>query len=55
MTQDAQLEAAIDRVGRDRVFMLALINGWRPGDAPPKFVWWNLVREAEAQLKAATE
>lgn len=47
-TNDPELEQAIDSVGRQRVFNLARANGWRPGTAPPKWVWWELVRRVEA-------
>lgn len=45
---DVELEAAIDRAGRDRVFALARMNGWRDL-APPKWVWWQIVRQIEAR------
>jgi hypothetical protein len=45
---DHELEAAIDRAGRDAVFLLARAYGWYPPYAPPKWVWWGLVREVEA-------
>lgn len=41
---DAQLETAIDNVGRDKVFALVKANGWKFGDAIPKFVWYEAVR-----------
>lgn len=40
---DFSLEAAIDEVGRDRVFALVRASGWSPGDAVPKFVWHEAV------------
>ena len=40
--RDDALEAAIDRVGRDRAFAVARANGWTYG-SPPKFVWWEIV------------
>ena len=43
---DAELEAAIDRAGRDRVFALVQAAGWPPGVLVPKFVWWGAVRRA---------
>ena len=42
---DRELEDAIDAAGRQRVFAAARLNGWWPGSAPPKWVWWALVRE----------
>lgn len=43
--RDAELENAIDEVGRDKVFAFALVNGWPPGSCPEKYVWWQIVRE----------
>lgn len=41
---DSSLEAAIDRVGRERVFERARELGW--GNAtPPKWVWQNILAE----------
>jgi hypothetical protein len=48
-TSDAELEAAIDRVGRDRVFACARLNGWSSACAPPRWVWWGIVHEIEAE------
>lgn len=45
---DAELEAAIDEVGRGKVFALAELNGWTPFCAPPKYVWWEIVRQLRA-------
>ena len=42
---DRELEDAIDAAGRPHVFAAARLNGWEPGSAPPKWVWWALVRE----------
>ena len=42
---DRKLEAAIDAVGRDRVFAMALAYGWNSLDWPPKWVWWRIVEE----------
>lgn len=36
---DQELEALIDKAGRDRVFALAQANGWVRGSIPPRFVW----------------
>lgn len=44
MSEDVALEAALDSVGRDRAFMLALALGWIYGP-PPKFVWWGIVQQ----------
>ncbi len=40
---DDQLEAAIDDVGRDKVFALVHAVGWRYGHSIPKYVWWSAV------------
>lgn len=42
---DADLEAAIDSVGRDRVFDYAKHIGWSSYDSIPKFVWWGIVNQ----------
>ena len=42
---DHELEAAIDAVGRDRVFDAAKANGWINGMVPPKWVWWEIVAQ----------
>lgn len=42
---NAELEKAIDEVGRDHVFLRAQAHGWRPGSAPPEYVWWGIVDE----------
>ena len=43
---DDKLEAAIDRAGRWAVFEAARQAGWGPfpTGAPPKWVWWEIVR-----------
>ena len=46
---DEELEAAIDAVGRDRVFARARSYGWGSFSAPPKWVWWGIVRELQPQ------
>ena len=46
---DKELEAAIDAVGRDKVFALMRANGWRHGDEPPKWAWWHAVQLAGAR------
>jgi hypothetical protein len=48
MSYDAALEAAINRVGRDKVFARSREVGWRYGDSPPKWVWWGIVAELDA-------
>jgi hypothetical protein len=45
---DAELEARIDRVGRQRVFYRMAALGWTPGSRPPKWAWGSLVDELEA-------
>lgn len=47
-TRDDDLEAAIERVGREDVFGAARAAGWY-GASPPKWVWWEIVRELEAK------
>ena len=39
---DAELEAAIGKAGRERVFDEARRLGWGKG-VPPKWVWWEIV------------
>jgi hypothetical protein len=39
-----ELEAAIDKVGRQRVFDRARAYGWS-GSGAPEFVWWGIIRE----------
>jgi len=39
------LEAAIDKAGRDEVFLSARALGW--DSAPPEWVWWEIVRTIE--------
>lgn len=36
---DAELEALIDRAGREKVFAHMHANGWTGTMAPPKWVW----------------
>lgn len=45
---NADLERAIDDVGRDRVFLRAKSYGWSNGDVPPEYVWWGIVQELRA-------
>lgn len=46
--KDDEIEAAIDRVGRDRVFSEARRLGW-VREAPPKWVWWAILSSLEQQ------
>jgi hypothetical protein len=52
-TQDAALEAAIDGVGREKVFGGARTAGWYGDSTPPKWVWWEIVRDLEREGRAA--
>lgn len=45
MVGDEALEAAIDGVGRERVFALAEACGWSINNPPPTWVWQALVYE----------
>ena len=49
---DAELEAAIDLAGRDRVFTLVRAAGWTAGHAVPKFVGWDAVRSVERDRRS---
>ena len=42
---DADLEKAIDTVGRERVFAMARARGWPAGEKLPKYVWWVIVNQ----------
>lgn len=44
---DAQLENAISKAGRERVFALVRAVGWSSTDIIPKYVWWDAVRLIE--------
>lgn len=44
---DHELEAAIEDVGREKVFQRARENGWG-NDTPPVWVWWLIVNELRA-------
>ena|SRR5215467_13650143 len=46
---DEDLERAIDRVGRDKVFARARAVGWSSDTEPPKWVWQMIVAELETQ------
>ena len=52
---DKDLEAVIDRVGRDRVFDRARSHGWGAYDGPPKWVWWEIIHELETEDRAKSE
>ena len=52
---DDGLEAAIDRVGRKKVFAMATAYGWTFANTPPRYVWWQIVREIESQLDLPLE
>lgn len=45
---DQELEDAITEVGRDAAFAVARSNGWKSGDMPPKYVWWQIVEQLRA-------
>jgi len=49
--KDEELESAIDRVGRAQVFSMAKAYGWSSQDSPPKYVWWEIVRQIEYDEK----
>jgi len=44
---DTELEQRIDDAGRDRVLSIASANGWSPSNPPPKWVWNQIIAEAE--------
>ena len=46
---DKDLEAAIDTVGRDRVFDRARALGWSAANSPEKWVWWGIVAELRGE------
>jgi hypothetical protein len=50
---DEDLERAIDRAGRDRVFARARRHGWGPGSTPPQWVWWGIVHELRLEQARA--
>lgn len=41
---DADLEALIDKAGRDKVFAVAKVEGWE-GMNPPKWVWAKIAAD----------
>jgi hypothetical protein len=43
------LEDRITKAGREKVFACARSRGWRSGDPVPEFVWWDIIREIEAE------
>jgi len=50
---DKDLEAAIDSVGRDRVFSAARALGWTSDSLPPKYVWWEIVHRLRSAEQVA--
>lgn len=42
---DAELEAHIDRAGRDEVLAMASAGGWSSANVPPKWVWRQMADE----------
>lgn len=46
---NAELEAAIDAVGRDKVFARAREMGWSAYNSPPEWVWFAIVRELQLE------
>jgi hypothetical protein len=42
---DEELERAIDRAGRDRVFARARRHVWWAGSTPAGWILWGIVRE----------
>ena len=49
----AEIEAIIDRVGRDAVFARARSAGWLPGQPAPLWVWKQICEEIARQQTAA--
>lgn len=49
MRMDEELEALIDRAGRERVFTRARTYGWSAGAHPPKWVWQEICLEIMAE------
>lgn len=48
---DPEIEAQLDRVGRDRAFARAQSYGWGGmAGAPPKWVWRSIIRELEPRV-----
>jgi hypothetical protein len=45
---DDELEALIDKAGRDRVFARAQTYGWSASSSPPKWVWRQIAEEVLA-------
>lgn len=52
--RDPALEAALDEVGREAAFALASANGWSAGDAPPKWVWWDIIAQLRQEATSAS-
>lgn len=51
---DQELEAAIDRAGRDAVFARARALGWGANSPPPKYVWYGIISEITSGAKLST-
>ena len=51
MSEDMNLEVAIDEVGRYRAFVMAHSYGWTHGP-PPKFIWWGIVQQLREEDQA---
>lgn len=47
--REAQLEAMIESVGRDRVFARARSSGWTTDMPPPMWVWVGICAEIAAK------
>ena len=45
---DAELETAIEKAGRARVFARAEALGWPMSSSVPKWVWWGIIHELSA-------
>lgn len=52
---DADLEKAIDDLGRERVFGRARAIGWTAEMMVPKWVWWGIVAELRSEASAVME
>jgi hypothetical protein len=44
-----ELEKRINKAGREKVFERARSLGWVSGEPVPVFVWWDIIREIEAE------
>ncbi len=54
MKYDPELEAAIDEVGRDKVFARMELFCWPRGSAPPKSFWWQVVAQLRQEAMLCT-